>query len=55
MEVNLEELKERQENEVEALKSIFDSSFRDTRDENVWNVSGEAVKKVPPTSDPLGS
>jgi len=48
MEVNLEELKERQENEVEALKSIFDSSFRDTRDENAWNVSGEDAKKVPP-------
>jgi len=48
MEVNLDELKERQENEVEALKSIFDSSFRDIRRENVWNVSDEDARKVPP-------
>ena len=48
MEVNLDELKERQENEVEALKSIFDSSFRDIRKENVWNVSDEDARKVPP-------
>eukprot|EP00092_Neocalanus_flemingeri_P000288 GFUD01000308.1.p1 GENE.GFUD01000308.1~~GFUD01000308.1.p1 ORF type:complete len:1589 (+),score=464.17 GFUD01000308.1:43-4809(+) len=38
MEINLEELKERQENEVEALRSIFDTGFRDIRDEDVWKV-----------------
>ena len=33
-----DELKERQENEVAALKSIFDQSFQDHRVEDVWKV-----------------
>ena len=48
MDNNLDDLKERQENEVEALKSIFDSSFRDIRNENVWSLTDEDAKKVPP-------
>lgn len=36
--VALDELKERQENEVAALKSIFDQSFQDHRVEDVWKV-----------------
>ena len=32
------ELKERQENEVEALKSIFDHNFKDCREVDVWQV-----------------
>ena len=36
--VELEELKERQENEVAALRSIFDASFQDQRTEDVWKV-----------------
>ena len=36
--VDLDELKERQENEVAALRSIFDQSFQDQREEDVWKV-----------------
>ena len=36
--VELEELKERQENEVAALRSIFDASFQDHRTGDVWKV-----------------
>ena len=36
--VELDELKERQENEVAALRSIFDESFQDQRTEDVWKV-----------------
>ena len=49
MEADDSELKERQENEFEALKSIFDINFRDIRGENMkWKVSDETLKVVPP-------
>ena len=38
MEDSLNERKEIQENEVEALKSIFDQNFKDCRDVDVWQV-----------------
>ena len=38
LDAELEELKERQENEVAALRSIFDESFQDQRTEDVWKV-----------------
>ena len=39
MEVDVEEeLRERQENEVEALKAIFDTSFTDLRCDDAWRV-----------------
>ena len=39
MEVDVEEeLRERQENEVEALKAIFDTSFTDLRCGDAWRV-----------------
>ena len=38
MEKDVDELKERQENEVEALKSIFDHNFKDCRHGDVWQV-----------------
>ena len=38
MDDHINELKERQENEVEALKSIFDHNFKDCREVDVWQV-----------------
>ena len=38
MDDSLNERKERQENEVEALKSIFDQNFKDCRECNPWQV-----------------
>ena len=51
-----ERLEERQENEVEALKSIYDVDFEDLRAKDVWKVRRppEFLLKIRPDHDSRG-
>jgi len=51
-----ESLEERQENEVEALKAIYDTDFEDLRNKDVWKVRRppEFLLKMKPDHDSRG-
>ena len=51
-----ESLEERQENEVEALKAIYDQDFQDLRQNDVWKIRRppEFLIKIRPNFDSRG-
>ena len=57
MSENEDSLEERQENEVEVLKAIYDTDFEDLRANDVWKVRRppELLLKIKPGHDSRGA